>query len=178
MKPVSRAFRLSWRTMSLVAAIAGVACGPERPPAPGSYASARPGPVSAGRQDLPASAYSVEWSPVLVPATLQPGEQVDVAVTVKNISTTPWPVGRHGDLYVVHLSHRWLHAGGKPLSDYDNRTELPGVVSPGHTVTVNDVLVAPTQPGDYVVQFDLVHEGVAWFAGRGAAKQLVPVKVS
>jgi hypothetical protein len=98
-------------------------------------------------------------------------------VTVKNAGTAAWPVGRRGELYVVHLSHRWLHAGGAPLTEFDNRTELPGPVAPGAAVTVDATLVAPTAPGDYVVQFDLVHEGVAWFAGRGAAKQLVPVKV-
>lgn len=173
--------RKPWRVWGpavvLGAAFVGTACGPERPPAPGAYASAQPA-AAAGRKDLPASAYQLEWSPVPVPATLKPGERVEVPVTVKNTSTTPWPANGRGELYVVRLSHRWLKPRGAVVADFaDRRAEVPGVVNPGGSVTVSAALVAPTQPGKYVVQFDLVHEGVAWFADRGAAKSFTEVKV-
>lgn len=170
--------RPTWRAAALAVLWAGVACGPERPPAPGSFAAATPSPAThAGRKDLPASAYRVEWGPLRV-LTLAPGERVEIAVTVKNAGTTPWPASGKAELYVVRLGHRWLRANGELVADFgERRVELPGVVAPGGSVSVGDTLVAPTRKGDYVVQFDLVHEGVTWFSERGAAKQFVSVHV-
>jgi len=56
------------------------------------------------------------------------------------------------------------------------RTALPGPVAPGQSVTVNASVKLPLTPGTYSAQFDLVHEGVTWFSGRGVptgAMQLI-----
>lgn len=179
MKLASREFGWSWQTVVIAVALSALACGPERPPAPAPPASTTPSPAAAaGRKDLPPSAYRIEWSPVSVPDSLKPGEAATVAVTLQNISTTTWPASGQGEMYVVRLSHRWLRASGELVADFgDRRAELPGPVAPGGSVTVDAALVAPAAPGNYVVQFDLVHEGVAWFSERGAAKQFAPVRV-
>ncbi len=171
--------------MLLVAALLGsVGCGPERlsPPASkdGSGAGQAPDrPASGPRRDLPASAYRVEWMPLELPARLQPGADLDVQVGVRNEGSDPWPATGQGELYVVRLAHRWLRArDGQVVVDYgDQRVEFSAPLPPGQSVMLSDTLHAPSKPGDYLVQFDLVHEGVAWFEQRGVPKRLLPVKV-
>lgn len=156
------------------------------PPTPSSQP---PQPSQAqGQKDLPDSAYQVEWGAFEVPATLKPGTAAPVAVSFKNTSSSNWPsgAGTTGQLYTVRLSHRWLKAPGpgkgklaKPeqVVGFDTRVELPQVVKPGESVTLQDTLQAPAKRGRYLVEFELVHEGVAWFSGKGGAIKQAPVKV-
>ena len=46
------------------------------------------------------------------------------------------------------------------------RTPLPQDLAPDASVEVDASVIAPNEAGKYEVQFDLVHEGVAWFADR------------
>jgi hypothetical protein len=158
--------------------LSALACGPERPPVPGSYTSATPTPGPSGRKDLPESAYRIVWTPLVAPAALAPGERFDLPVTFQNAGDVEWPATGRGDLYVVRLSQRWLRANGELVADYGAlRIDLPVPVPAGQSTKLWAALVAPSVPGDYVVQFDLVHEGVTWFADRGAAKQFLALKV-
>ena len=155
-----------------------VACGGPTPESrPASVPPATP--QVQGRQDLPAEAYKVEWGQIAVPSQMTSGQELDFDATLKNASSVAWPggAGTTGVLYTVRLSHRWLQ-GEKVVQDYgQTRTELPTVVGPGQTVTVRSHLTAPGTPGRYQVQVELVHEGVAWFEGRGAGRKLVDVEV-
>ncbi len=171
----SASLRVSLAGVALLA----LACGPERPPATGAHASSAPAALGAtGRKDLPLSAYRIEWTPITAPAQLAPGQRIDVQVAFKNVGDAEWPATGRGDLYVVRLSQRWLKASGELVADYGAlRVELPGPVPAGQSAKLMAALVAPSTPGDYVVQFDLVHEGVTWFADRGAAKQFLAVQV-
>ena len=49
------------------------------------------------------------------------------------------------------------------------RAALPGTVRPGEAVRVTADLAVTVPPGDYVVAWDLVREGVAWFSQYGSA---------
>ncbi|HWW83139.1 MAG TPA: hypothetical protein VNZ26_06025, partial [Vicinamibacterales bacterium] len=44
------------------------------------------------------------------------------------------------------------------------RTDLGRMVATGQTVTVEGRLLAPSFPGLYWLQWDMVEEGVTWFA--------------
>ena len=81
---------------------------------------------------------------------------------------------------------RWLHAENRPgwtrlgahlyradasrtLVDFDwLRLALPDDVAPEQSVRLTATLPAIEQPGDYILAFDLVIEGLAWFAERGS----------
>lgn len=155
------------------------ACGAPQPESRPAAVVPTPVPTGQGRKDLPAEAFKVEWGQIAVPDRMQPGQELDLDVTLKNASTVAWPGGEGttGLMYTVRLSHRWLQAG-KVVRDYEQtRAELPTVVAPGQTVTVRAHFVAPGTPGHYQLQVELVHEGVAWFESRGAGRKLLDVTV-
>ena len=52
-----------------------------------------------------------------------------------------------------------------------------GPVRPGKTAVMAIAVTAPTEPGNYKLQLDLVQENVSWFETRGAPVLMVPVVV-
>jgi SAM-dependent methyltransferase len=87
---------------------------------------------------------------------------------------------------------RWLSREGAPgwtrvgahlrrddtIVDFDwLRASLPSDVEPDAVVRVAVELPVITQPGNYSIVFDLVIEGVAWFADRGSPSVEVPWQV-
>jgi hypothetical protein len=80
-------------------------------------------------------------------------------VTVENIGTVTWREG-------IVLSYHWLDDRGNPIVWDGLRTALP-VVEPGESVSVEASVLAPIPPGRYGFAFDLVAEGIAWFAELG-----------
>lgn len=94
------------------------------------------------------------------------GTPVRFTVTVANHGTSIWS---NAPPRPVRLSHhvRRLGAHGSEMVAFDNpRTELRGFLPPHHVHTYV-VEVALEAPGEYEVEFDLVHETVTWFADRG-----------
>ena len=65
------------------------------------------------------------------------------------------------------------------LQCFDNvRTCLPSEVGPGQRVSLSVELTAPSEPGEYVAEIDLVHEFVTWFAAKGLERRAVRFRVS
>lgn len=85
----------------------------------------------------------------------------------------------------VHISYHWLWIVPRELASRSRtlpyhdgiRTELGDVVPPGRAVTAQTRLLAPSFPGVYWLQWDMVEEGVTWFAQVSPrhARQLVVV---
>jgi hypothetical protein len=84
-----------------------------------------------------------------------------VPITITNAGTTPWQPGAFNVAY-----HLYVPNG--PLFVWDGvRTGLPAAVAPGQAVTLNAIVKMPAGPGTYLLRFDVVQEGVAWFSGQG-----------
>jgi len=49
---------------------------------------------------------------------------------------------------------------------------------PGAEAELTMTITAPSQPGDYVLEFDMVHEAVTWFKQRGARPLSINVTVT
>src|SRR3989442_7436506 len=70
-----------------------------------------------------------------------------------------------------------MSAGGETVIWDGLRTKLPTDVPPGGSVTLQAALAYPASGGSYLLRWDMVQEGVAWFSGKGvaAAEQKVSV---
>ena len=68
----------------------------------------------------------------------------------------------------VHLGARWILAGSLAAPTLDWRGGLPHAVLPGGRLNTTLYVPAPTTPGRYVLEIDVVQEHVAWFSDSGA----------
>jgi len=109
--------------------------------------------------------YRIDFVSARLPRRLEAGELVRVPVTLRNTGSQGWH--SMGQL-PVRLAYRWLSAGGAPLAVDALRTDLPHRVDPGQTVRLRAWLLAPPEPGQYTLEWDVLREGDAWFGDMGA----------
>ncbi|OIQ07956.1 immune inhibitor A precursor [Moorella thermoacetica] len=119
--------------------------------------------------------YEVSWSNDSTPTLMGTEETIEVPLTITNAGGLTWmSTGANP----VRVSYHWLDTQGKPVILDGLRTGLPRDVAPGETISVNALLKAPSQPGTYILRWDLVREGVTWFSGKGATPKDVNVTVN
>src|SRR5262249_44535956 len=100
------------------------------------------------------------------PRVLQTSQEVTVPLAVVNTGQRAW------DPSSVHVSYHWLWIVPRELVRRSRtvpyqegiRTELDAPAKPGALVAVAGCLLAPRWPGLYWLQWDMVEEGVTWFA--------------
>jgi hypothetical protein len=118
---------------------------------------------------LPDNDFVVILSAPPPPQTVHAGEKITLTVKVKNGSESVWLAkgdeqGRHR----MQLRNRWLEAGSEKLvTDQDGGTILPQNLLPGEEVELPITVTAPSQPGDYILDLDMVQEQVTWFSQKG-----------
>jgi SAM-dependent methyltransferase len=143
----------------------------------GSAAAATPAQPAA--QALPPSGFKARLRPHQSSLTARAGGPVSVTVTVRNISDCPWP-GRTKYLAScpVMLGNHWLDEAGRVLVLDDARARLPHDLAPGEEAEVSLAATCPGEPGDYVLELDMVQEMIAWFKDRGSEPARVRVRVT
>jgi hypothetical protein len=109
-------------------------------------------------------------------ASVRAGEMIEGDASVQNVGSVVWlpgdtPLG--GVNLGVHLRTR----GGSPLSVDFARVRLIGSTPPGDMQRVSFTL-KPPDPGEYLLEFDLVSEGVGWFEMNGSATVSVVLTVT
>ncbi|WP_156896715.1 M6 family metalloprotease domain-containing protein [Desulfovirgula thermocuniculi] len=118
--------------------------------------------------------YDLSWGPDSTPTEIGTETIIAVPLTITNTGGITW-MSRGSN--PVRVSYHWLDSQGRPVVWDGLRTELPRDVAPDETVNVNALLKTPSQPGTYVLRWDLVREGVTWFSWAGAAPRDVSVTV-
>jgi len=129
---------------------------------------------------MPAPAFKAAITLPEPPATLQPGQKIQLRVKVKNISDIAWPAhGRASDgFYQVNLGDNWYDDQNKRIEKHPYvRSGLPHDLRPGEEVEVPLSVTAPPNPGQYTLQIDLVQEMVAWFSEKGSSAPKFKIKV-
>jgi hypothetical protein len=91
---------------------------------------------------------------------------VSASVRVANTGVREWEAGGPTPF---QLSYHLLREDGRQLQYDGPRSPLPRLVQPGERVEVEAIVQAPTRPGEYILEWDMVQEGVAWFSWKGAA---------
>lgn len=126
---------------------------------------------------LPTEAMRASVTCSNIPASLAAGERMKLDVLVRNVGGAEWPaVGDPEGRNAVRLRDRWLKADGSVLTDEDASARIPFDMEPGDTAGLSPDVTAPNEPGEYVLELDVVQEGVAWFGSRGS--QTFRAKVS
>ncbi len=97
-----------------------------------------------------------------VPRRLAAGEAAVMTVNVGNEGIVPWEGGD------FRLSYHWrsLDAANPGIRD-GWRIYLHQAVHPGESTWLRARVLAPSLPGRYALEWDVVHEGVAWFSDLG-----------
>ena len=123
---------------------------------------------------MPSEAYQALVTAVEVPTSLSAGQTALTTVEVQNASTIDWNQSVYG---TIRLGNHWRDAHGTLIIQDDGRTQLPLETSPGSVLRLAVPIQAPPESGSFVCEFDLVHEGITWFADRGSSTARVAVRV-
>ncbi len=128
---------------------------------------------------FPDSDYREQFTALNAPTTMRAGEKVIIRFKVKNLGYSTWPsVGNKEGRYQVNLADRWLDTGGAVVANAnEGRAAMPSDLPPGGEVELPLLVTAPGTPGDYLIEVDMVHEGVTWFYERGAKTLRLQVRV-
>ena len=109
---------------------------------------------------------------------LPAGGEVVLSVRVTNLGDAGWPAHTEGaGAYHVRLGNHWLTRRGKVITTDDGRSRLPVDIGPGGSAVMSLRVTAPSKPGRYLLELDLVQELVTWFAERGSETLRLPVVV-
>jgi hypothetical protein len=128
--------------------------------------------ASSGR--LPKATYRARFQTSQT-LSMRPGQVGIVSVRVTNDAPNTWaPTAESG----IALGNHWLASTGELLVWADGRTSLHEPVPPGGIMALDLQVRAPSDAGDYLLEIDLVEEGVTWFKEKGSPTAVVRVTVS
>jgi Putative peptidoglycan binding domain len=101
-----------------------------------------------------------------IPATMTAGNSVPVSVTFANTGTATWMPGNWpaAGSYGMSLSpwnNAWSATNPPPFSP--NSAAVPSSIPPGGQAAFSFTLTGPTTPGTYDGQYQMLHQGTAWF---------------
>ena len=104
----------------------------------------------------------------------KPGAVVNLPVKVTNNSTIPFQCGDN----TFGLSYHLLSSNGVMLRQDNARNFFKAPLQPGEQEIIQLAVFAPDKHGEYLVEIDLVWEGVMWFKDKGNPTCIVPLQVS
>jgi hypothetical protein len=103
------------------------------------------------------------------PQQLRPGQKVIVNVSVKNVSRSLWIASdRSGAPFRVSVGNHWLDRDGKVMVNDDGRSPLLHDLHPGENIVIPLTINAPRRSGKFLLEVDMLQEGVSWFSLKGS----------
>lgn len=109
-----------------------------------------------------------------LPERMRVDERIDVLLEITNRSHLAWVQQAVGP---IRVGNHWRSPAGEMLIQDDGRAPLPLQISPDETILATVPIQVPPEAGRYTCEFDLVHEGISWFADLGAAPLQCPTIV-
>lgn len=124
------------------------------------------------------SAYKADLKVQKALLTAKSGSKIAIQVKVKNISDITWPsFTESGGKYHIDLGNHWWNESGEIIVNDDGREPLPNNLHPMKEVQLSLSITIPVEPGNYILELDMVHEQVAWFKDKGSQTTKLPIKV-
>jgi uncharacterized membrane protein len=108
------------------------------------------------------------------PVALRAGHLYQTQVLLENRGTQSWETDAP---YPIYLSYHWWAADGSLVEWNGVRNSLQQAIKPDEVAQQQVRLISPATPGDYVLEWDLVHDRRAWFSDRGGITLRVNVVV-
>jgi hypothetical protein len=102
------------------------------------------------------------------------GGTVEIGLNLKNTGKQEWSSRAKNPCLI---SYHLLDEKGQMLRFDNPRTALPKVTRPGEHIEAAVRVKAPLDKGTYVLEFDLVREGLAWFKDSGSRTLRLPLIV-
>ncbi len=128
---------------------------------------------------LPDSAFRADITVPVPPGPVRAGETLHLRVRVRNAGDIVWPgCERSAGKFQVSLGSHWLNANGEVASKAEGRSPLAADLGPRQETETSFVVDAPAEPGDYVLEIDLLQENVAWFGPKGSRTYRTHVTVN
>lgn len=125
---------------------------------------------------MPDAAYRADLRLALTtPDSTKPSTEAILAVSVHNVSTVDWSQEKFG---AIRLGNHWLDSTGAMLIQDDGRADLPLLLRAGENCLTELTVHSPVETGQFILECDLVHEGVTWFKDRESATLRVPIAVT
>ena len=126
---------------------------------------------------LPDMAFKARLSVTNMPDVMRPGQKYSIRVMLRNESKVVWPGRQPTWQFQLTVGNRWLTEASAKVNDVDGRAALFQDLAPSETVEIPLTITAPNAAGTYILQFDAIQEGVAWFGDRGSEVLSLRVKV-
>ena len=92
-----------------------------------------------------------------------------------NVSSEAWPCTEKSG---ITLGNHWLTESGEILQWLDGRATFDRDLASGASTDLHLTVTAPKEAGYYLLECDLVEEGIAWFNKKGSDTTLITVSVS
>jgi hypothetical protein len=133
--------------------------------------------VTIAREAMVDDGFKAEISPASKEIKVKIHDSTILPVKITNKSRLTWPaLGDFDEANKISLSYRWLSLDGEEIEWYNTRFPLHYDLLPSETMTLNVDIKAPSEPGVYIAEFDLVQEHVSWFAKKGSKTARVVVR--
>jgi hypothetical protein len=126
------------------------------------------------------SPLSKEYSSLIEPESREifakQGDRIPFRLRIKNRGKSAWV--SEGE-YPIFLSYHLYQRDNYRTLQYDNRRfPLPRRIEPGQTFNMDITLRAPIEAKRYIIQFDMVREGDAWFRDFGSRTAIIVLSVA
>lgn len=120
------------------------------------------------------SDYSCRIHPPHKQMTVQEGERIEIPFRIQNLGKKTWESrGRHP----YFLSYHLLDEKGELLRYENPRSPLPHPVGPNQSIEFTARVRSPLQKGSYILEFDIVREGITWFEDKNSPTAQILLQV-
>lgn len=110
-------------------------------------------------------AYDVRYRTIDLPPSLAAGTDVTLEIEIRNVSWRDWS---SASAPPVLMSYHWLGTDRRVVEFDGLRTPLPHPVRAGESCLAAVRVRTPAESGRFLLEIDLVEEGVTWFSAAGA----------
>lgn len=139
--------------------------------------------VSTAAGPLPDNGFKAAVTPTDPPERMRAGQVEVITIKVKNTSDVIWfqRGGESNDSadnkFYIAAGNRWLDKEGNLTAETEGHNGIPKTLKPGEETEMALQITAPKTPGDWILNLDMVQEGVAWFGEKGSPTTKIKVTV-